>query len=193
VIFARCQLGYADRLAGRGAPNPGRHPQAENIIITPARITAVGIVAGSLLPLLAVSANTHLPSPSQTIYKCEVHGKVAYTDEPCLGAKRLDVVPGRGVDRLSGTKRIGADVAREQRRDQMARALQPLTGMDEQQFTTATRRDKLGAQEQRECRTLESAILDNEEVERDVGARALMESLQQDTLSMRKRYRELRC
>jgi len=134
-----------------------------------------------------------LPSPGLTIYKCEVNGKVAYTDEPCLGAKRLDVVPTRGVDTLSGTKRVGKDVARDQHREAMARAFQPLTGMNEQQHATATRRYKLAAPAQRECRSLESAILDNEEVERRAGASSLVQSLQHDTLSMRKRYHELNC
>lgn len=94
--------------------------------------TAIG---GKLLLVLAsLPAHAQLPAPSRTIYKCAVAGKIAYTDVPCLGAKRLDVVPARGVDKLSGTSRVGATVAREYQQEGMARALKPLLGMNEQQY-----------------------------------------------------------
>jgi hypothetical protein len=133
-----------------------------------------------------------LPAPSRTIYKCELDGKIAYTDEPCLGAQRLDVMPTRGVDKLSGQTRIGADVARERRQEGMARAFKPLTGMNEQQFATETRRYRLDARSQRECRTLEAAILNNERRERS-GMRDMERAQQQEILELRQRYRKLGC
>jgi len=142
---------------------------------------------------IAVPGHAQLPSQSRTIYKCEGDGKVAYTDVPCLGAKRLDVVPTRGVNKLSGTERIGTDVAREHRQENFARAVKPLTGMNEQQFASEARRHKLDASTKRECRTLEAAILDNEQVEQRRGTRGLMDPLQQDTFSLRQRYREIAC
>lgn len=154
---------------------------------------AARAVAGSLLLLAALPGQAQLPAPARTVYKCDVDGKVAYADAPCLGARRLDVAPGRGIDTLSGTKRTGADVAREARQEQMARALRPLTGMNEQEYATAARRHRLGASARRECRTLEAAILDNEQAEQRRAGRGVMEALQQDTLSLRKRYRELGC
>lgn len=138
-------------------------------------------------------AHSQLPAPSRTIYKCEVDGKIAYTDEPCLGAQRLDVMPTRGVNKLSGQARIGADVARELRQENFARALKPLSGMSEQQFSTHVRRHRLDAGAQRECRTLEADILGNEQLERRGGSRDAMASLQQETLDLRQRYRKLGC
>lgn len=167
---------------------------AENAIAHQTRARPARIIGAGLLLAFAVGiVHAQLPSPGLTIYKCESNGKVAYTDQPCLGAKRLDVVPNRGVDRLSGARRIGADVAREEHREQIARALRPLTGMNEQQFATETRRYQLGTNAQRECRSLESAILDNERMEQRAAGRGVMESLQRDTLSLRQRYHELRC
>lgn len=145
-----------------------------------------------ILLLLTLPGQAQLPAPSRTIYKCEVDGKIAYTDQPCLGAQRLDVMPTRGVNKLSGQTRIGADVAREQRQQGMARAFKPLTGMSEQQFATETRRYRLDARSKRECRTLEAAILDNEQHERS-GTRDMMDALQQEILELRQRYHKLGC
>lgn len=167
-------------------------PFVEIVIVTPARTTITCSLAASLL-LAALPVHAQLPAQSRTIYKCEVDGKVAYTDQPCLGAQRLDVVVTRGVDKLSGTVRRGADVAREQRQEGFARALKPLTGMNEQQFATASRRQLLDAGSQRECRTLEASILDNEQRERRSRAREAMDALQHETLALRQRYHKLGC
>ena len=158
----------------------------------PFRIQAA--FAGMLLLLLAsLPAHAQLPAPSRTIYKCKVAGKIAYTDVPCLGAKRLDVVPARGVDKLSGTSRVGATVAREYHQENMARIWKPLSGMNEQQYATAVRRHGLDARARRECRALEAAIVDHERIEQHGLARESRETLAQDTLSLRQRYHELRC
>jgi hypothetical protein len=56
-----------------------------------------------------------------------------------------------------------------------------------------TRRKPLKAATRRECARLDAAIRDNEQAEQRSGARGLMESVQQDAHSLRKRYRELGC
>ncbi len=140
----------------------------------------------------ARAADTGLPAPNRTIYKCVVQGKVSYSDEPCLGARRLDATPTRGVDRLSGKTRTGNDVAAEIRSEQFAQAIQPLTGMTPAQFATATRRQRLAASAQRECGALETAILESEQAERRARA-AMMEAVQQDLFILRQRYRKLGC
>lgn len=57
----------------------------------------------------------------------------------------------------------------------------------------APRRKPLKASTRRECARIDAAIRDNEETERRGGARGVMESLEQDAQSLRKRYRELGC
>jgi len=150
------------------------------------------LVVASLL-LLTLPGYAQLPAPSRTIYKCEVNGKISYTDQPCLGAQRLDVMPTRGVNKLSGQVRTGADVAREHRQENFARALKPLSGMNEQQFSTHARRHRLDGGAQRECGALETSILDNEQLEQRGGAPGMKASLQQETLDLRQRYRKLGC
>jgi len=57
----------------------------------------------------------------------------------------------------------------------------------------APRRKPLKRAARRECARIDAAIRDNEQVEQRSGARGVMESLQQDVQSLRKRYRELGC
>lgn len=38
-----------------------------------------------------------LPPPASSVYKCVVDGKTVYSDEPSLGAARVEVTPTRGV------------------------------------------------------------------------------------------------
>ncbi|WP_020652822.1 hypothetical protein [Massilia niastensis] len=109
-----------------------------------------------------------------------------------MGAQRLDVVPTRGVNKLSGNERIGADVARERNREMFADGVQPLTDMNAQQLESATRRRRLDTRSKQECRELEGAIIESERAERR-GGTALIESLQHDLLIMRKRYHQLGC
>ncbi|WP_288380816.1 hypothetical protein [uncultured Massilia sp.] len=56
----------------------------------------------------------------------------------------------------------------------------------------AGRRQRLNAEAQRDCRILESAILESEQAEQRMRA-AMIESVQQDLLILRKRYRRLGC
>lgn len=158
--------------------------------MTSTRFTFCWALLGLFLPLAAAQAQ--LPAPSRTIYKCQVKGTVTYSDEPCVGAQRLDVVPSRGVDRLSGSRRIGSDVANEIRSEQFAQAVKPLTGMSPSQFATASRRHHLDPASQRECRQLEATIIAFEREERSARA-GVTESLRQDLFSFRKRYKKLGC
>lgn len=158
--------------------------------MTLTRFAVCWALLGIFLPYAA--AQSQLPAPSRTIYKCQVKGSVTYSDEPCVGAQRLDVVPTRGADRLSGSKRVGKDVANELRSEQFAQAIKPLTGMSPSQFATASRRHHLDAASQSECRQLEAAILTSEQAERSAGAR-MMEAIRQDLFSLRKRYKKLGC
>lgn len=147
---------------------------------------------GIFLPSAVVSAQSQLPAPNRTIYKCQLKGRISYSDEPCVGAQRLDAVPTRGVDRLSGSTRTGKDVRNEVHSEQFAHAIRPLTGMSPSQFAVATRRQRLDAATQRECSQLEPTILELEQAERRAHA-AMAGPIQQDLFILRKRYKKLEC
>jgi len=145
-----------------------------------------------ILPCAVVLAQSQLPSPSRTIYKCVVKGAVSYSDEPCEGGQRLDATPASGVTHLSGSSRTGKDVANEKRAEQFADAIRPLTGMTAPQFATASRRNHLATSVQQECGRLEPAILALEGEEKRTGA-GNMKQIQQDLFTLRKRYKTLGC
>lgn len=133
----------------------------------------------------------HLPPASRTVYKCESGGRVVYSDEPCSAAKKLEIEPTRGLT-TTGKERAGADVRNEVFREQLGEAVRPITGMNSKQYDVATKRVKLSAEAQRECRALDLSMPRAEAVERQAKGVELAES-QRELLRQRKRFRELRC
>jgi hypothetical protein len=153
----------------------------------PAALTA------TTLALVAIDAPAQkLPPPSRTVYKCEVKGKVVYSDDPCLGAKKMEIEPTRGLNQSTGVKREGADVRREHHREGLAAALRPLTGMDAKKFDKEGRRMKLQPEAQRECRLLDRSIPAHENKERLAGIHE-REAAQRELHALRVRARELKC
>jgi len=89
------------------------------------------------MALVTASAHaiaTNLPPPSRTVYKCEVGGKVRYSDSPCVGAQKVDVTPTRGMNKSTGCELTGSDVRREVFREQLIGAVRPIAGMNAQQL-----------------------------------------------------------
>jgi hypothetical protein len=139
-----CKLSKAEQVASGGDLSCRRMPAPECAMhrtVFGARLLAA--VAGSLLVAGAAAQSMKLPGTSRTVYKCTIAGKVVYTDDPCLGAERVDVEPTRGVSKLTGTERVGPDVQREESREAFAEGIGPITGMDAKQLNQAGRRQKL--------------------------------------------------
>lgn len=133
-----------------------------------------------------------LPAPSRIIYKCKIQGTVTYSDTPCVGAVKLDVEPTRGVSKMSGTERIGKDVARERYRESLAEAIRPISGMDAKQYATYERRYPLPVAAQQECRQLDRDMPPVEQEERRTAPPALHD-VQVRLFLMRKRFKDLQC
>jgi hypothetical protein len=151
----------------------------------------VGVAFG--LAAASLAAQSHkLPPPSRTVYKCVAAGKVTYSDEPCLAAEKLEIEPTRGLDKATGTARVGADVQRERSREQMADALKPITGMDAKSLDTTGRRMKLEPAARSACAALDRRISQGETQERAT-PESQRASVQQQLLGDRQRYRRLGC
>jgi hypothetical protein len=133
-----------------------------------------------------------LPPPSRTVFKCEVAGKVAYSDSPCLGAQKIDVEPTRGLNKMSGREQVGNDVRNEQYREMFADAVRPLTGLDAKQLDVQGRRMKLTAAAQQECRHLDAEIPVAEKQEKLVKQQALVD-VQAQLFRIRRSFREKGC
>lgn len=126
------------------------------------------------------------------MFKCSIGKTVLYTDEPCLGAQRIDVEPTRGVNKYSGKEITGPDVANEKRRESFSAAIKPLTGMSEQQFVVETRRHSLAAAAKSECARLDVSNAQSEADERNASV-ATKPIIQRNLLAQRKRFKELKC
>lgn len=126
-----------------------------------------------------------LPQPAKHVYRCEQNGKISYSDEPCMGAKRVDVTPTRGMDKWTGEQRTGPDVNREKSNEQMANGLKPIFGETPEQRETRHRRARLTGSEKMECMQLDSEMRKAEGTNTETTDEALYQ--------MRKRYRALKC
>ena len=152
-------------------------------------------IQGAVLAVTAATCgaqSTRLPPTSRTVYRCEVEKKVVYSDEPCLGAKRINVEPTRGLDQTSGKKQSGNDIRNEHNREAFANALKPLTGLDDAHLQKRVRRNKLSLGDQTECKSLDERIPDAEMRAKAAGAETLM-TVKQELLAMRQHQRKLGC
>ena len=151
----------------------------------------ITLLSGFATPQLAAQS-IKLDKPTRTVYKCNVDGKVAYSDTPCLGAERIDAEPTRGLDKSSGASRVGPDVAAEKRRELMDEAIKPLTGMSSKQMDVERRRFSLPPESKQECKVLDVSIGETEGKER-VAQGSAKSPLQQNLFALRKRFKELKC
>lgn len=146
----------------------------------------------ALLNCSAAVAQT-LPPPSRTVYRCEEGGKVHYSDSPCLGAKKVDVEPTRGLNKSSGQELQGPDVRKERFREGMADMIKPVTGMDAKQLDQAGRRQRLSPEAQRQCRLLDQLLPAAESAEKTAKAGSELAVQQKRLFELRATYRKLRC
>ncbi len=147
----------------------------------------------AILALLHVQvAAQRLPPPSRTVYKCEVAGKTVYSDSPCEGAKRIDVQPTRGLNKSSGTERIGDDVRAERHNELMADALRPVLGETAEERAVRHRRAKLKPDQARRCYELDREIADAEAQEHSAST-ADLKAKQSKLFALRQSFRTGHC
>ncbi len=147
--------------------------------------------AGSVYAQTVLSPGT-LPPPSRTVFKCVDKGKTVFSDDPCPGAEKIEVVPNRGVSNSTGMTRKGADVQREEHREAVAEAVKPLTGMTAKELDIAGRRLRLEPPARAECASLDRSISALESRERALPP-SQRAAVQQQLLVDRQRYRKLGC
>jgi hypothetical protein len=150
------------------------------------------LAVSAVLAQHAVAHGQTLPPASRTVYKCEVNGKVVYSDSPCLGARRVDVTPTRGLDRSTGQARTGSDVRDERLNEQMAEALRPLLNETPEERALRHRRSKLSPEARAQCRSLDARIRDLEDEER-AASRENLETVQRGLFTARTEHREFGC
>ena len=150
------------------------------------------VLVVSLVAATTVALAQNLPPPSRTVYKCDVAGKIVYSDSPCLGAVRVDVEPTRGVSKLSGKEQVGKDVRDERLNEGTARALQPIFGETAAERALRHRRAKLRPEDARECANLDADMAAEELAERSAKA-AELAAVQRRLYQLRLQHKQLRC
>jgi hypothetical protein len=151
------------------------------------------LIIASILTITITSANSQsLPPPSRTIYKCETNGKYVYSDAPCVGAKKIDSEPTKGVSKISGKERLGADVLAENRNNMFAEAVRPITGQTNEEFDKRRRRIYLSPSDKLSCAKLDFYIpyLEKEEA---AAKKENLKTIQENLYNQRLSYRNLRC
>lgn len=140
----------------------------------------------------ALAQQAPFPPPGRTIFKCVQAGKTSYSDTPCLGAQALDIVVPRGLNKLSGTQRTGADVSQEIQHENFANAIRPLTGMTPAELKQATHRQPLSAAMKAQCLQLDAIIPQLELRERQARQAALSDA-QRELFEARKQFQAIGC
>lgn len=149
--------------------------------------------AAGLLLTASMALAQSLPPPTRTVYKCQEGGRTYYADAPCLGAKRIDVTPTRGLDKSSGQQRQGADVQRERLREQYAEAFRPVTGLDAGQIEQIAKRSKLTPEAQQACRQLDAALPPAEQAEHQATTTAERQAAQRRLFQLRQQFHSWKC
>ena len=151
--------------------------------------------ASLFLIVLAVSAQAcaqNLPPPKREIFRCEDGEKIVYSDSPCLGAKRVDVLPTRGVNKTTGTERTGTDVRSEGYNETMANVLYPILGETAAQREARHRRVNLSQAGKSACSKLDDTTPAAEKRERTATG-AQLQTIQIQLFQLRKEYKNLGC
>ena len=153
-------------------------------------ILSVLFLAASAAAVFAQA--TKLPPPTRTVYKCVVNGKTTFSDEPCLGAEKIQVEPTRGVDKSTGITRKGADVRHEELKEALAEVYKPLTGMNAKELDATQRRLMLEPAARLECAQLDQRIAVGESDERSATG-SQRTAAQRQLLLDRQQHRRLGC
>ncbi|HMS27715.1 MAG TPA: hypothetical protein PKC80_10150 [Burkholderiaceae bacterium] len=109
-----------------------------------------------------------------------------------MGAKKIDAEPTRGFNKDTGREIVGADVLREHKREGIADALHPLTGMDRKQYKTYEHRFKLSPKVRQACYQLDRKIA-NAELDEKQSKKEDLERTQKILFDLRYHYHELKC
>ena len=129
---------------------------------------------------------------AEAVYKCTDNGKVSYSNEPCLGAQRVDTMATRGLDKMSGVQRSGTDVQAEKHNETMERAVQSVIGKNYRR-ERAIKRQYHTAFDKLQCERLDGQIEALEKEENFIKNKVQLEILQAELFQRRKAFKDLDC
>lgn len=150
------------------------------------------LILTALAATCQLALGQRLPAPSREVYRCELDGQVSYSNTPCLGARRVDVEPTRGLNKSSGKDRTGADVRKERNNEMMADALRPVFGESATQRARRHHRARLDPIARAACERLDASLPPLEHKQNQV-AKADLSRADERLLIERQQFQRLGC
>jgi hypothetical protein len=153
-----------------------------------------------LVVILAAVSACALAQPvspaSRSAYKCKIDGKTVYSDEPCLGAQKIDVEPSKSNAATRSTS-TGSSARRQQPRPEpqaeaSAEGEHPTADIETKPAQVLSGRARLSSASQRECRDLESSMTALEREEKEA-SKSELPRVQSQLFTKRKRFADLGC
>lgn len=134
---------------------------------------------------------------SRSAYKCTIDGKTVYSDEPCLGAQKIDIEPGKAANATTRSSSTSSNARRQQPRPEpkaepSAEGDHASTDVETKPAQVLSGRARLSSASQRECRDLESSITVLEREEKEA-SKSDLPRVQGQLFTKRKRFVDLGC
>ena len=140
--------------------------------------------------LLALASSASFAEP---VYKCTSDsGKVLYSNEPCVGAERIDATGSRGFDKSSGRVRKGNSVRKEEADQMIERSVQ-LTLGKEWKLEKTRKRQFMRVDDRLRCDKLDYDIERLEGLEKTNKGKPALQDVQVELFRKRKDFRDLDC
>jgi hypothetical protein len=143
-----------------------------------------------LFLLLAIATSASFAEP---IYKCTAEsGKVLYSNEPCVGAQRIDATASKGFDKSSGRVMKGQSVRKEEADQMIERSVQITLGK-EWNLEKTRKRQFHRMDDRAKCELLDYQIDSLEKREKANKGKPELQDVQVELFEKRKAFREIDC
>ena len=126
------------------------------------------------------------------VYKCTVSGKTLYSNEPCVGAQRIDATPPRGFNKSSGQVLKGKDVRQEEIDEMLEKIAQTTLGQEWNQ-QKARKRQFHTSNDKAQCARLDLEIEQLEAMKKANQTSPTLAEVQKALFQKRKTFRDLDC
>ena len=146
----------------------------------------------SRFALLCVALGLPYTVMAQQVYRCEVNGKVSYSNEPCQGAKVVNTTPAQSSDRTSGQQRKDMDALKAELERNNATKTRALAAKTPEDPEVAKRRENLTPLAKHSCSLLDQSLPQL----RENAAHGTPENKEKADIQLykaRKAFQDLRC
>ena len=141
---------------------------------------------------MAACLSMTLPAMAQQVYRCEVNGKVSYSNEPCQGAKVVNTTPAQSSDKTSDQQQKNLDTLKAELERNNATKTRALAAKTPEDPEVAKRRENLTPLAKHSCSLLDQSLPQL----RENAAHGTPENKEKADIQLykaRKAFQDLRC